>query len=209
METSILLVLIATLLGPILAVQAQKAVERATERRRRKEQLFNALMATRGTRLAQEHVQSLNSIPIVFGRPRAFWMGLSKSEKRVLDLWEEYFDVLNRRLDANNAAAMEGWVRERDSSFGELLFHMSNMLGYKFKRLQITKAIYNPVAHGQVEENRMAILDGVASIFKDGKPIPVAMYNSPEFIEQQKKIQDATLKTLDPDRIQKVRIIVD
>jgi uncharacterized protein DUF6680 len=56
----------ATIAGPILAVQAQKWVERATERRRGQLQVFYWLMATRATRLSNEHVQALNRIELVF-----------------------------------------------------------------------------------------------------------------------------------------------
>ena len=43
---------LATVVGPILAVQAQKAVERAQERSRRKSWVFHQLMATRASRLS-------------------------------------------------------------------------------------------------------------------------------------------------------------
>jgi hypothetical protein len=52
----------ATLMGPVLAVQAQKWVEWATDRRRRRFSIFNTLMVTRGTRLDFDHVRALNSI---------------------------------------------------------------------------------------------------------------------------------------------------
>ena len=38
-------VVLATLAGPAIAVQTQKFIERATESRRRRLQIFNALMA--------------------------------------------------------------------------------------------------------------------------------------------------------------------
>jgi len=46
-------IICATLLGPILAVQAQKWVERATESRRRK-WIFETIMANRATRVKEE-----------------------------------------------------------------------------------------------------------------------------------------------------------
>ena len=45
-------VVAATVLGPILAVQAQKAVEAYRERRTRKSRLFELLMATRASRVS-------------------------------------------------------------------------------------------------------------------------------------------------------------
>jgi hypothetical protein len=44
----------ATLISPLLAVQVQKFIERATERRTGQKRIFYALMATRATRIAPE-----------------------------------------------------------------------------------------------------------------------------------------------------------
>ncbi|MGZ8308564.1 MAG: DUF6680 family protein [Rhodoplanes sp.] len=57
-------VVLATLAGPIVAVQTQKWIERATENRLRKYAIFNALMANRATRLADDYVKALNLIDI-------------------------------------------------------------------------------------------------------------------------------------------------
>lgn len=58
--------IIATIAGPILAVQAQKWLERLRERRNRKLKVFQQLMATRASRLSTDHVQALNMIDLVF-----------------------------------------------------------------------------------------------------------------------------------------------
>ncbi|MCG0019452.1 DUF6680 family protein [Vibrio parahaemolyticus] len=56
----------AVIIGPILAVQAQKIIENITERKRRKLQLFHTLMETRATRLSGAHVSALNMIDLEF-----------------------------------------------------------------------------------------------------------------------------------------------
>ena len=56
----------ATLMGPVLAVQAQKWVERARERGNTKRWITYTLMATRGARLSQEHVNALNAIDLAY-----------------------------------------------------------------------------------------------------------------------------------------------
>ncbi|MHA6848823.1 DUF6680 family protein [Ralstonia syzygii] len=50
----------ATIAGPILAVQAQKWVERAREATNRRSLIFTTLMATRQSRISMEHVRALN-----------------------------------------------------------------------------------------------------------------------------------------------------
>lgn len=69
-----------TLLGPVLAVQAQKWVEGFREQRARRLTIFRRLMATRAQNLNPAHVEALNAVPIDFYK-----------DKKVMDAWEEYF----------------------------------------------------------------------------------------------------------------------
>ena len=81
--------IVAALLGPVLAVQAQKAVESLREKQRRKAFLFEQLMATRAARLAPEHVRALNMVDLVFYGERVLGIQRrSAKEQRVLDTWE-------------------------------------------------------------------------------------------------------------------------
>ena len=52
----------AIIIGPILAVQVQKLIERYKEKNDRKLNIFKTLMATRGARVSFEHVRALNMI---------------------------------------------------------------------------------------------------------------------------------------------------
>jgi len=60
----------ATVAGPILAVQAQKWIERAGERRRARRAIFHALMSNRATRLHDDFVKALNLIDLEFSPAR-------------------------------------------------------------------------------------------------------------------------------------------
>lgn len=72
------LIILATLVGPIVAVQTQKWIERSREDRARKVNVFNTLMATRGLKAASaDHVKALNSIDIIFDRQ-------NEKEKRII-----------------------------------------------------------------------------------------------------------------------------
>jgi hypothetical protein len=55
---------LATLLGPLFAVQVQVWLERGRARKARQQQIFYALMRTRASSLVPEHVHALNSIPM-------------------------------------------------------------------------------------------------------------------------------------------------
>jgi hypothetical protein len=65
-KTGDLAIVIATLLGPILAVQAQKWIERSRERQQRRVAVFRVLMTTRAALLSPAHVEALNIVPVEF-----------------------------------------------------------------------------------------------------------------------------------------------
>lgn len=139
----------ATVLGPILAVQAQKAVEAFRERRGRKIRLFEKLMATRAARVAPEHVRALNMIDLVFYGERIFGVQRrSTKELRILDSWKEYLDHLNNRGDDEQ---LMQWAAKGDELFTNLLYAISDDIGFKFDRVQLKRGAYSPIAHGELE----------------------------------------------------------
>ena len=62
-----LVIALATLIGPIAAVQISQWLDRKRHARAEKVVVFRTLMATRATTLAPSHVEALNTIDIVFG----------------------------------------------------------------------------------------------------------------------------------------------
>jgi hypothetical protein len=155
-------VVFATLVGPILAVQTQKAIETLRERRNRKTYVFEQLMATRRARLSPEHVQALNMIDLVFYGRRV--MGVqrrSAAEQNVLDCWKEYLDHLNNRTDDEPIAQ---WVTKGDELFTNILYAISNDIGYRFDRVQLKRGAYSPIAHGELEEEQNELRKSMLSL---------------------------------------------
>lgn len=77
-------IVFATLVGPILAVQAQKFLEGRREYRAAKLWVFRSLMTTRMQRLSIDHVRALNMIDICFyGQRVAVWHWQTEAEKKV------------------------------------------------------------------------------------------------------------------------------
>ena len=66
MDWSIAIIAAATLLGPVLAVQAQKWLERGRAIKERRLTIFRTLMATRAAMLSPSHVEALNAVPVDF-----------------------------------------------------------------------------------------------------------------------------------------------
>ena len=77
----------ATIVGPVVAVQTQKWVERATEKRKTRLRIFQTLMANRGTRLNDDFVRSLNMIDLEF-IPSKFG---GRKDQEVINAWRSLF----------------------------------------------------------------------------------------------------------------------
>ena len=154
--------IVAALLGPVLAVQAQKAVESLREKQRRKAFLFEQLMATRAARLAPEHVRALNMVDLVFYGERVLGIQRrSAKEQRVLDTWKEYHDHLNNKVDN---AQIPLWIAQGDELFTNLLYAVAQDIGFKFDRVQLTRGAYSPVAHGEIEAEQTELRKATLSL---------------------------------------------
>lgn len=155
-------IIFATLVGPILAVQAQKAIEALREKHNRKMYVFEQLMATRKARLSPEHVRALNMIDLVFYGQRVIGVQRrSTAEQRVLDCWKEYLDHLNNRHEDEPIAQ---WSAKGDELFTNILHEISADIGYRFDRVQLKRGAYSPIAHGEIEEEQNELRKATLSL---------------------------------------------
>ena len=164
MDLSVTAVVIATVMGPILAVQAQKYLERHRDQKRAKDSIFRVLMATRASRLMQEHVQALNGIELAF-------YGGGEKEKKVREAWNAYHNHLNDKSYQPDRNA-EWEVRQIDL-FIDLLHEMAVCLGYDFDKTHLKSSWYSPQAHGTIEQELNTIRGGLAEILTGKRPLPV------------------------------------
>ena len=151
-----------TLLGPVLAVQAQKWVERFREKRTRRLVTFRTLMTTRATVLNPAHVEALNSVPIDFYKNRP-----------VMDAWEEYLRHLSAR-----EIPVEVWGPKRIELLGTLLMKIAECVGYHFNMAQM-HTLYFPTAHETADQEWEAIRKGAAALFKGEATLPLSIKDVP------------------------------
>jgi hypothetical protein len=156
-------IVFATLLGPVLAVQAQKYLERDREIKQRRAWIFRTLMATRATSLSPAHVEALNAIPIEF-------YGHDKKLKAIIDKWKAYLDHLGQK-----SMAMEVWGPKRHELFIDLLHEMAGFLGYEFNRVEISNEIYSPEGHAKIETDQELIRRGLAQLLSGQFALPVVV----------------------------------
>lgn len=177
MELTNTLIITATLLGPILAVQAQKAVERIRERRQRKLWVFHTLMATRAARLNAEHVQALNMIDLTFYGHRVLGIHRrSRREQTVLNSWREYLDRLETSFDDEHAT---NWRARGEELFINLLNAIAVDVDFTFDRVQLKKHIYSPVAHGRREEEQEKLRRLAIEVLSGASPLSMNVSSLP------------------------------
>lgn len=162
-------IVIATLVGPVLAVQSQKWLETYREMKQRRQRVFHSLMSTRATRLASLHVEALNSIEIEF-----------YGVKEVIKAHRSYIDILNAGLAENSSEAIiESWSARRDDMFVDLLHSMSSFLGYDFDKVQIRRGVYYPTGHGDLEKSMNQIREGFGKVLSGEQPIAMRVVELP------------------------------
>lgn len=179
MDVNVWIIAFATVAGPILAVQAQKALERILERRRRKQSLFETLMATRANRVSTQHVEALNMIDLTFDGTHPFGIRrlrkrTSERERAVLAKWRIYLSHLDD-VPGENAteAARLLWGSGTDSKFLDVLEAIAGDVGYAFDRVQVAKGFYSPKAHGDQFLQDYAVRQWLYEIATNKRPLNV------------------------------------
>lgn len=137
----------AMLLSPLIALQVSQRLTTRKEKQKRRLDLFHALMATRGSanstgRLSREHVQALNMIDIEFhGDKRA---------RPILEAWKAYLDHLLAPTPTTDAE-WTLWNTRRDDLMVDLLYTMSQRLGYSFDKTHIRRTTYAPQGYQDLD----------------------------------------------------------
>lgn len=179
--------ILATIAGPILAVQAQKWIERWREVKTRQEQVFKTLMSTRGAAVSQSHVQALNTIDLEFQGDK---------NKPIRTAWRVYLDHLNnypKGDPASTQGAIDLWHERRVDLLASLLQAMGASLGYGFDEVDIKRGAYVPTAHNEDESEWRALRRVVLETFAGQTPLKMEVTGLPT----------------DPDAIEAHRVMIE
>lgn len=161
------LMILAVLLGPMIAVQLTRYRDIQREIRERKVEIFKTLMATRAYTISWVHVEALNRIDLEFNRK-------VPKEKEVIDAWKEYLDLLS-----NTGMPLDQWVTRRIDLLVELLHKMARVLDYDFDKTHIKNSSYSPRAHGETEDVERALRQKLVEVLEGKRPIPMKIVNPP------------------------------
>ena len=167
MSVTDILMITATALSPLIAVQVTRYLDDRNEVRGRKLLIFKTLMATRAYTLAPVHVEALNRIDLEFSSKR-------KQEKDVLDVWQQYLDHLG-----NKTMQIDAWAEKRVDLLVDLLHAMAHALGYDFNKTQIKNGTYAPIAHGRIEEEQEKVRQFTIELLEGKRVLPIYVTNMP------------------------------
>jgi hypothetical protein len=169
----------ATLLGPILAVQAQKAVESLKQLHEHKLNVYRTLMSTRAhiSRTSVEHVRALNFIDLAFYGRRLFWTipWQTEKEKTVIESWKLYLDVLSIPVEQMGP----NWLDDRDARFVTLLNVMGNAVGFSVGELEIKRGVYSPQIHSDVDAKQGKLLDSAIAVLSGDQALKMNIMSFP------------------------------
>ena len=158
----------AIVVGPIVALELQRKLDREREAKGRKLGVFKTLMSFRATALAPAFVQALNMIDVEFN-------GKNDKEKAVRTAWkvllDHYYD-LTKAKDPGSDTLVEKSTQLR----ANLLLAMGRCLGYDFDEVLIKKGSYYPTGLGNVEAEQHAIRRGVLNVLSGKSRIPVGVF---------------------------------
>lgn len=171
-------IVLAAIMGPVLAIQVQKVIERIQEKKNAKLWVFRQLMATRAAKLSREHCQALNMIDVAF-----------YDEKPIREAWKALFDSFCRKT----ADQTEDRIihEEREKLLVDLLYVMAKSLGYDFDRTDIKNQAYVPQAHGDVEMQSDFIRHTLAKMLHDDGAFRLKVVELPAEDDSQRKFREA------------------
>lgn len=168
MNLTEILMIAATALSPVIAVQVTRFLDDRKEEQGRRLQVFKTLMATRAYGLSAAHVEALNRIDLEFS-------GKQKSDKEVIASWQQYLDHLDSKLLSGQA-----WNDKKIDLFVDLLHVMGRAVGYDFNKAQIKNASYAPMAHGRVEDEQERVRQLTLELLEGKRVLPMFVTNLPE-----------------------------
>ncbi|WP_312368086.1 DUF6680 family protein [Stenotrophomonas sp.] len=173
------LIILATLLGPVLAVQAQKWVERARKTSDLRSWVFTTLMNTRATRMSASHIEALNTITIAFHDGGRRWR--SQKSQAVLNKWREYLTHLSQPAPDSEPSFAAQCARGSEI-FTNLLEAIAAERAFDVDRAEITAGAYHPQGFVNGELQRNEAFDRVMQILRGehGLPVTIQLNQPPE-----------------------------
>lgn len=190
------LTIIAIILGPIVALDLQRRLDKGREARNRKLWVFKTLMSFRATALSPQFVQALNLIDVEFDSK-------NEKEKAVRTAWKVLLDHFG---DLAKPPLPENSNEKTATLTTNLLIAMGKSLGYDFDEVEVKKGAYYPMGMGNVEQEQHSVRRGILDVLAGRRRIPVGIFEDkfpPITLPVIEEAADEALpKTAEPKKLQ-------
>ena len=163
MDWSAVAIVLATTLGPVLAVWASEYRQKKNAEDQRREWVFRTLWATRAIRLHQDHVAALNQIDLAF--PAQYF-------PKVAEAWNIYLGHLNTPMGSTEAGCLQ-WGKTGADLFINLVHQMASDIGISLPMNVVKLSVYHPEAHVSMEERQKEIQTLLAELLRGDRAINV------------------------------------
>ncbi|WP_022719872.1 DUF6680 family protein [Rhodopseudomonas sp. B29] len=149
-------VILATLMGPIIAVWITRKIDAERARTTRKLDVFRAMMRNRRMHLSPDYVNAFNLIEVEF-------QGVEPVERA-------FKDVFNHM---SASVSQPDWFDKFRRLTTRLLYAMGKNLGYEMEQLDVLEGGYNPTAFGQLEEEQATFRRLLIEVLQGKRSLPV------------------------------------
>jgi hypothetical protein len=146
--------LAAIIVGPVLALLVQRILDHLRQDKRQRLELYLTLMGTRGAPVSPQHVNALNSVPVVFNKRRHTKIRTA-------------LQTLLQHTGAPRAAAPAKWDERYADLKADLLQAMGADVGYNFTVDDVKRQLYAPMGHIEAELDLLQIRQAPTKIITD------------------------------------------
>jgi hypothetical protein len=147
------LTIVAIIAGPILALGAQRVLDRIREKKKRRVDVFLTLMSTRASQLAPAHIQALNSIDVIFKRR---WR-----DRSIRDAWHKVLEQVSSDV------TKEGWSERVNDLKVDLYQAMGRRVGYNFSIDYLKRQVYLPKHYTDLEQDQLILRQRMVKVVTD------------------------------------------
>lgn len=190
------LIIFATLVSPIVAVQVQKGIELYREHRGVKEYIFRTLMHNRASRNSDAAAQALNMIDLEYRKPW-YRRSQSRNSREVSERWRDHLSNLNNGPERPvTDATGQAWLERCDGTFVNLLFAMSEYLGYGFTRDYLKTSAYYSEGQAKRDYAQAQVPQLLVSLLSGETTLPLSIRDTPTNAEGM-RLQAAPLSALE------------
>ncbi len=164
MDWTAFAIVLATMLGPVLAVWASEIRQKRTQARDGRVWIFRTLMTTRSTRMSLDHVTALNHIDFAFPNDKYHL---------ITDAWGLYRDHLNKG-PGDTKESLDRWLDMGDTLLADLIHLMATDLNIPFQKTFIKRSAYYPKGYADAEIQHHEIRSLLLELLKNERSLSVS-----------------------------------